>query len=154
MTALTWKEKLQNELTRLYGSKKGLSLSKKFSTAFSSSYQDDYPVIQALMDIQRIETLTDTNPIIVTFYFSAEKNENILHLRVFQWKNPIPLSDILPILENFNLRTENERPHRVMLGTTAVWISDFVVVYTQTHFTLDKSEDLFQEAFANVYLGL
>ena len=39
-----------------------------------------------------------------------------LHLRLFRRGQPIAMSDMLPLLENFDLRIRNERPYRILNG--------------------------------------
>lgn len=152
--ALTWKEQLQRHLIRLYGNKKGLALNKKYSDAFQHGYMDEYPADVAANDIGHIEKLSAHKTLEINLYFAPEK-EYPLHLRLIQWQKPIPLSDILPMLENLDLRTYNERPHKIILDDeTSVWISDFAVVYTKAEFDIHKVNNLFQEAFTHIYLGL
>ena len=152
--ALTWKEQLQNRLIQQYGNKKGLALSKKYSHAFSAGYSDEYTVDTAVSDIDYLEQLSPEDTLRISFYYAPEK-EYPLHLRLFQWQKPIPLSDILPMLENLDLRTYSERPHKIMVGKDQpIWISDFAVVYTRSQFEIDKVKLLFQDAFSHVYFGL
>src|SRR5579863_7372566 len=123
----TWKEQLQKELVREYGQKKGPALYKKYHQAFPLGYSDDYTTEMAVSDIGFIDALSPDNTLMVRFYFAPEK-EYPLHLRLFQWQKPIPLSDVLPMLENLDLRTFNERPHKLTLNPeTSIWISDFAV---------------------------
>jgi glutamate dehydrogenase len=151
--ALTWQAQLEKNLIDEYGKKKGLDLYKKYSPRFSHSYMDDCPVETALSDIEYLEQLSASHSLKIRFYFSPDK---VLHLRLFQWDKPLPLSDILPMLENFDLRTDHERPYKITLnGAQTVWISDFVVEYKKnTPFDIEKVQALFQEAFTKIYLGL
>ncbi|VVC76874.1 NAD-specific glutamate dehydrogenase [Aquicella siphonis] len=152
---LTWKEQLQDKLIQKHGNKKGTALNNKYSQSFPSSYLDDYQVSMAISDIDNIEKLSAENPLEISFYFAPDNAENPLHLRLFQWQKPIPLSDILPMLENLNLRTDNERPHKVTLSNKQnIWISDFAVIYSKGSLEIDKINELFQEAFTKIYFGL
>src|SRR6188768_3427101 len=100
--ALTWKEKLHAKLINSFGKSKGDRLSKKYTPAFPPSYRDDYSTDISLHDIPYLETLSDTTPLELCFYLTSDP-EFPLHLRLYQWQKPISLSDILPILEHFNL---------------------------------------------------
>ncbi|MBX3708382.1 MAG: NAD-glutamate dehydrogenase [Gammaproteobacteria bacterium] len=152
---LTWKAQLQKTLLQQYGNKKGHALSKKYGQSFPPSYIDDYGVNIAISDIQYIEKLSAENPLKICLYSLAETPENPLRLRLFQWQKPTPLSDILPMLENFNLRTNNEHPYKIILSNNQmIWISDFSVVYTKGNLDIDAIHALFQEAFAKIYFGL
>lgn len=149
----TWKEQLQEQLIEEYGNKKGLALSKKYISGFPNSYSEDYPVEIAVMDIEYAERLSSKNPLEINFSLSKDK-ETPLHLRLFQWQKPLPLSDVLPMLENLDLRTDNERPHKITVDNNqTIWISDFAVMYSRGSFDIDKVKDLFQQAFTKIYFG-
>src|SRR5579883_284418 len=151
---LTWKEQLQNKLIQQEGNKKGAALNKKYEHAFPPGYIDEYTVDMAVSDISYIEQISPEHPLTLNFYFAPER-EYPLHLRLFQWQQPIPLSDVLPMLENFDLRTYNERPHKITLKQNeSIWISDFAVVYTKTNVDLEKVKPLFQDAFISIYQSL
>lgn len=153
--ALTWKEQLQKGLIKQYGNKKGNALSNKFTPLFSHGYCDDYPVSMALSDIEQIEKLSDQHTLEIDFYFSDDKKtDNPLHLRLFQWQKPSSLSDILPMLENLDLRTESEHPQKLVLNANqTVWISDFSISYIKGNVDMKAVKALFQEAFAKIYYG-
>ena len=151
--ASTWNKQLQNKLRKLRG-KKITELINKYEDAFPPSYRDDYPVEMAVKDMTYLELLSASNPLHVNLYLTEDKQDHPLHLRLFQWHQPIPLSNILPMLENLNLRTFSEHPHKVTLNNNqAIWISDFSVEYTNTPFEMDNIAPLFQEAFTQIYLG-
>jgi len=152
--ALTCKEQLQTKLLQEYGKQKGTALNKKYAPGFSIGYRDEYPIEVALSDINYIENLSTEKTLEISFYFASDK-EYPLHLRLFQWQKSIPLSDILPMLENLDLRAYNERSHKIIIDNQhCVWISDFSVIYKKPTFSIEKVKDLFQEAFAHVYYGL
>lgn len=149
----TWTEQLQTSLLNEFGKKKGGDLFKKYGSAFSASYYDEYSPANALQDIQCMDHLSAENVLEIRFYYAADK-EYPLHLRLFQWERPIPLSDILPMLENLDLRTYNERPNRISLANNKqIWISDFAVVYGKPSFEFDKVKTLFQDALKQIYYG-
>jgi glutamate dehydrogenase len=153
--SLTWKEQLEKKCIEHFGSKKGLAISNKYAQGFPPSYIDDYSVETAISDITAIEKLSVDKPLEISLYLQPDDTESPLHLRLFQWQKPIPLSDILPMLENLNLRTENETPHKISVGNNQnVWISDFVVVYSRETLDIDKIRDLFQDAFTQIYLRI
>jgi len=153
--ANTWKEQLHNSLVKKYGNKKGPVLSKKYCDSFPHSYIDDSNVDTAINDIDYLEQLSAQKPLELNFYFLPEENVNALHLRLYQWQQPIPLSDVLPMLENLDLRTNNETPHKITLDNNQIiWISDFIVIYSKGTFEIEKTKELFQEAFTAIYFGL
>src|SRR3990167_2562684 len=151
---INWQEKLQSELKKEFGGEKASLLAKEYANAFPRSYCDDYPAAQAANDISYLEKLSNTNPIEIDFYPAKEKYDVPLRLRFFQWGKPIPLSDILPMLENMDLRTFDESPYRLVFQKHApIYISDFSVSYNRPLPDLKKVKELFRETFTKVYLG-
>lgn len=152
---LAWKEDLQKKLIHKYDQKKGSQLSKKYAHAFSNSYMDYYSPEVAQKDIKHMELLGEENQIETRFYVNHSKNDHPLHLKLYQWQDPIPLSDVLPMLENMGLRTLNERQTRIKLRQHhQIFISDFAVTCTNEKLQVQSIQELFDDAFTHVYFGL
>jgi glutamate dehydrogenase len=153
--ALKWKEALQAELIRKLGPQKGKTLSLKYKNAFPRSYQDDCNIKTAVRDIIQIEKLTTKKSLEMDFY-ELHHEKHWLHLRLVQLGTSIPLSDILPMLENMDLRTINERPYQIQLDSKAtVSINDFDVVYNkETQLDFKKIKKIFREALVKIRFGL
>jgi glutamate dehydrogenase len=150
---LTWKEKLRDKLVKELGKTRGGLLGKKYGQAFPASYCDEYPPSEALNDILHIEELTDSMPLSVKLYLVPRKVEHPLRIRAIQSSSPTPLSDVIPVLENFNLRTFNERLHKITLDEKIIWVSDLSVQYTGAHIDVEKVKPLFEDAIVNIYFG-
>ncbi|HSW93082.1 MAG TPA: NAD-glutamate dehydrogenase domain-containing protein [Gammaproteobacteria bacterium] len=103
---------------------------------------------------QLIKKLSTRDPFQIDLY-EDKTSEFPLHLKLFQYGKPLPLSDVLPMIENMGLRTYSENPSEITRGNETIWISDFSVTYTGSQ-TLDlsRAEKVFEEAFAKVRLGL
>lgn len=152
--ATTWQDGLQKLLIESLGNKKGSILAKKYAHAFPPGYCAEYSIQTAVTDILRIEQLSKEKPIDAELYHSTEKSEYPLHLRVYQWEKPIPLADILPILENLDLRAYHEHPHKITInGDEAIFISDFAVTYQQPSYNLEDVKEDFHEAFIRIFTG-
>jgi len=159
-----WIDALQKELMQQGGDKKGLAVFHRYANAFPTSYTEDCPAENALQDILRMEKLTPEHPIDLHLYHTQQNDTVTLHLKLFQFEKPIPLSDILPMLENMDLRVYNERPYTIALKDIPIWISDFIVTYVgsrdQTEgvsfsaLDIEKIKDNFQEAFIKIRFGL
>lgn len=149
--SIDWKDSLQVKLLA-FSKEKGSILFNKYQNAFSSSYYEECSAEMAMIDIQHLETLSQTKSISMILYRS--KN-NDLHLRLFQFEKQIPLANVLPILENMDLRAETESPYQIQLSESVCWINDFTVTYTRTSaLEIDKIKDLFQDVFINTLFGL
>lgn len=146
-----WKEKLHELLKKTYKSK-STDFIKKYLHVFSAGYQDDNSVQEALNDITYVEQLSSQQPLLLYLYETADK-EFPLRLRVFQLGKAIPLADILPMLEHFDLRVDSERPYYLPLNSESVWISDFKIIYLKSSFDIQTAKKLFEDAFIQVYEG-
>lgn len=152
--ANAWVKQLENLLIQAHGSKKGAVLAKKYASAFPANYTTEYTAQTARQDIEKIELLSEKHPLEMTLYLGAGE-DTTLHLRLYQWQDSIPLSDVLPILENLGLRANKEKPNSILLDkNNSVWISDFTVTYTQdSTLNIDHVNRLFEDAFDSIYFG-
>ncbi len=149
--ARNWKDELQQQLIKKIGEKKGKQLALKYNTGFPTSYCEQNAVEDAVKDILQIEKLSKENPFQTDLY-QIPNAEYPLHLKLYQYGKPMPLSDILPMVENMDLRTYTERPYEVILGKgESVWVSDFSVKYTRAEsLNITDIENIFEDAFAKV----
>lgn len=151
----SWQDELSQNLTDFYGEEKGNHLTQKYVKAFPAGYKDDFLPRTAVYDIEHIENLSHDNPLGLSFYRPVDEPEGILRFKLFQLYHPIPLSDVLPILENMGVRVIGERPHEIIFRDhTSVWINDFGMIPAQNiNFEVEAVKDIFQEAFRVVWHG-
>lgn len=151
--ARSWTDELKSKLVEHYREADGLKHYTKYCKAFPASYSEDYTADEALQDIEKIETLSDKNPL--GMIFSRANGDNTLNLKLFHAEKTIILSDVLPILENMGLRIIGERPHEVKFkeGKT-VWINDFNMSYAvNKEIDINDIKDSFQDTFTKVWQG-
>lgn len=148
------KQPLEKGLLKKYGSKKGALLYKKYADSFPHYYFDSNSLEQTLTDIEHLESLSAKHPLDIQFYNQQEGTTNSIHLRLFQIQKPLPLSDVLPMLENFDLRTESEHPYEICLEHQKIYINDFTLLYARGTLNADAADELFEEAFTHIYFNL
>lgn len=155
MMTNSWKDKLQKQLTQQFGSPKGKQLIDKYTETMSMSYCEQHTPEEAIQDILQIEKLSKDNPLVIDFYEKTHL-QYPLHIKLYRYETPIPLSDILPMLENMGLRTYTERPYKIKTRDERLfWISDFNVTYSQTDsLNITQVKDVFAEALINITLGV
>jgi glutamate dehydrogenase len=152
---MTWKQQLQKQLAKEFNAKEAASLFKKYQSAFQLSYTDTNSAETAAHDVIFLEKLSEKNALDLFFYTLKKDNKNILHLRLYQWEQPIPLSTILPILENFDLQTLSEQPYQIAINDRLkIWISDFIVIYKKGSIDIPNIENLFKDALRHVIANL
>jgi len=86
-----------------------------YRDAFSPAYQSHSTPAQALVDIGIFERLRDDARIAVDFGPSGLADGN-LGLKLYHRGSPIPLSDRVPLLENFGFRVIDERTYTIKAG--------------------------------------
>ena len=76
-----------------------------------------------------------------------------MKLKLFHLHEPIHLSDVLPILENFGLRVIDESPYKINCADGKVkWVMDFTMLHKSGNdLDMEKAQALFQDAFAKVW---
>ncbi len=151
---LNWKEQLQRQLVKKFGTKEGNRLAKKYDDAYPINYCTQNSIETAVNDLSVIEKLSAKDPFRIDLYHHPT-DEFPLHFKLFQYGKPLPLSDILPMIENMDLRTYSECPCEVSFGGEKVWISDFSVTYSRDEsLDIPKIEHIFEEAFTKVRFGV
>lgn len=146
------KKQLEERIQQIYDSKANLTVERR-DTCFSSGYVDEHSREAALNDLNYITKLSEENILELSLYQSPDDKSSTLHLRLFQWHDPQPLSEILPMLENFNLHTKREKVYKIMPENfNSIYISDFSLTYPNKSCDLEQVGGLFQEALSKVFL--
>ena len=129
MTRL-WEDKFNDALMSHFGEAKGREISSCYSNGFPRSYQEEVSANTAIYDIEQLEALTDDKSLGILFYQpqEAQAGSGQVRLKLYNKNEPITLSDVLPMLENFGLRVINEHPYEVKSKKGTFWISDFFMV--------------------------
>ncbi|MCE9684730.1 NAD-glutamate dehydrogenase [Shewanella sp. AS16] len=153
--ARSWEDKVNTALNSALGEDAGNRLLKRYLNAFPPSYKEDVLPSSAVVDMQHLEALDDNHKLGMLFYQPQEAvlNNNKVRLKLFHKDEPIHLSDVLPMLENFGLRVINERPYEVKTSDGATfWILDFqMTVKGAATENLTDSQDRFQTALSQVW---
>ncbi|MGL5666059.1 MAG: NAD-glutamate dehydrogenase domain-containing protein, partial [Shewanella sp.] len=153
--ARSWEDKLNTALNTALGEEAGTHLMKRYANAFEQSYKEDVLPSSAVVDMQQLEALDDEHKLGMLFYQPQEAalNDNKVRLKLFHKDEPIHLSDVLPMLENFGLRVINERPYEVTTSDgSTFWILDFLMTVKVTNTdNIADSQDRFQTALSQVW---
>lgn len=151
----TWPDRLANVIKTAYGEGKSVSVIERYATNFSQSYMDEYLPSAALGDIEKLECLSDATPLGMLFYRPQEiqSTSRAVRLKLYHQNEPIHLSDVLPMLENFGLRVIDETPYKIATANGGSnWIMDFSMLHESFPTTdMSLSQSLFQDGFAQVW---
>ena len=154
--AHTWDDNFAQALRTHKGEVLGKKLTQKY-VSFPQSYKDEVLPGTAIVDIEKLEALSDDNQLEMLFYQPQEEDAKscFVKLKLFHTGEPLHLSDVLPMLENFGLRVIGESPYAIKTANEQTyWILDFSMLLTgQGEFNLSRVQSLFQDAFAKVWAG-
>ncbi|MEE9322139.1 MAG: NAD-glutamate dehydrogenase [Granulosicoccus sp.] len=153
--AITWNEQLESCLRDQHDEFAAMELQHKYSEAFPASYREDYSARTAAADIEFIEQrLTGAEPV-MSFYRHIVIDSGTVNFKLFARNQPVPLSDVIPVIENMGLRVETEHPFEIRRrdGET-VWIHEFTVAEPgdDRQETADAAARI-QEAFRHIWRG-
>ncbi len=123
---------------------------RTYRKTFSTSYQADYSVKSAYRDMRLIEKLNADHPLALKLYQS--KGE--IHLKVIHRGSALPLSDVIPILENLGAKTLEQHPYELSLRKEAIWVHDFVLLFTTPPASeFNDIKRIFEQAFSAIWRG-
>jgi glutamate dehydrogenase len=150
-----WSDDLREALIETLGEERASVLAHGYADAFPAAYQEDFPAVQAVLDIERIERLDPAGDLSLSLYLPHYSSGDQLAFKLLRSGQPLLLSDVLPLLENMGVKVTNERPYEIhRRDYPPVWIYDFGLQRQQGE-DLDAGEvrETFQDAFARVWRG-
>lgn len=151
----SWSDELTDILVREHGEERGLELSRRYSRAFPASYTEEVTPHVASYDVVQAASLLDADDLRMSLYRPRPQVAGKLRFKLFKYGEPLPLSDVLPMLENLGMRIVSERPYEVRLdGSHELWIQDFDMrMPGGDDFPLAMIRENFQQAFEQVWRG-
>ncbi|PWV83087.1 NAD-glutamate dehydrogenase [Halomonas sp. A11-A] len=152
--ARNWRDDLQAASIEGFGEEQANRLMDRFRDAFPASYRDDFSARTAVYDLQHISELDDGAPLSLSLYRLVEEEGSGVNLKLFHRDKPIPLSDVLPMMENLGLRVIGERPYEIEASDVVYWIHDFDLEHhTSVEVNLQEMREPFIEAFQRIWAG-
>jgi glutamate dehydrogenase len=152
----TWQDDIKDELVDRLGEEEGLRLFREYAEVFPPAYVDDVTPREATFDIERLVAI-EKNPgqLRMSLYRPPTFLKQHVRFKTFHAESPLPISDILPTLENFGLRVISERPYQVRLADgPQVSVQDFEMRYTGEQMLVPSEvNELFQNAFDAIWRG-
>lgn len=151
--ARSWEDKFSQALTTKFGEAQGTHLLEKYGRAFGQSYTEAVMPGAAVADVEKLEALSDQQPLGMLFFRAPEESQGSsrVRLKLYHRTEPIHLSDVLPMLENMGLRVIGERPYQINCGDESYWVLDFFMSYSGAPLNLEHCQQRFQEAFSQVW---
>ncbi|WP_210395206.1 NAD-glutamate dehydrogenase [Motiliproteus sediminis] len=151
----SWHEQFAQLLIEAMGEEAGVSALQRLEGGIPVAYREDFSPRSAVADMQTLLALTEQHPLALSFYRPLDQGDQQLNFKVFHCGSPLPLSDIIPIMENLGLRVIDEHPYQIQQAGVSVWIHDFrMEPHEQVVVELELLRQDFEEAFQCIWQGL
>jgi glutamate dehydrogenase len=154
--ALTWTDRLREVLVAREGEAAAIALATRYRQVFPLAYEEDVAPADALADIAALEQLRAAPEARrLSLHRPPHQKPGRMHLKIVRIGDPVPISDLLPILENFGLRVIAERPYELAWPEGgAAWIQDFELEHRDgLAIDIGRIEQRFKEALVLTWGG-
>jgi glutamate dehydrogenase len=150
--ARTWSDKLLDALVQEMGEEVGIDLHHRYKKAFPMAYSERFSASAALYDVGHVEHVLATGELVVDLY-RHRTEERQFHCKIIHAGPPVPLSEIMPRLENMGLKVLAEEPFEIQpLGAHyPVRIRDFSLDAEGMQDDLTPVKEKFQDAFIRIW---
>ena len=151
--ARTWSDRLLESVIQQKGEEGGIELHHRYKKAFPMAYAERFSAEAALYDIEHVEEVLAKNNLVVDLYRHRGQDQRQFHFKIIHTGPPVPLSDIMPRLENMGVSVQSEVPYEVQpLGVSqAIRIRDFSLAGHGMQDDLLPVKEKFQETFIRVW---
>jgi glutamate dehydrogenase len=150
----SWADRLAEALAEAKGEGRSRALLKRYGEAFPTDYRERFTAAAAVYDIDRLEELAKGTPIAVTLYRPLEADARELRFKIYRQGAPVPLSDVLPVLEHLGLRVIAEVPYALAPADVApASLQDFSLTVPSGEVDVARDRARFEEAFLQIWAG-
>jgi glutamate dehydrogenase len=151
----TWTDHLLEGLRDVHDDAHSSRLSQEWGEAFPAAYQEDTTTEEAIGDIGCLEGLVaEPTGLRMHLYRNEGQPQHKLQFKLYRRESPIPISDVLPTIENLGLKLISERPYEINAATGTFWIQDFELEHPRgVRIDLASDGPRFKATFASVWLG-
>ncbi len=152
----SWGDRLQSALVEVRGEEQGIRWFRRYGQAFPAAYRETFHAHEAVADVAHVEAALANGGLALNLYRPLEAPEHLLHFKIYALGAPLPLSNVLPMLENMGFLVLGEEPYRLRPTDLdrPFWIRDLVLeTAAPGSVDLDRVRGPFHEAFAQLWKG-
>ena len=151
----SWKDDYASLVVESFGEAQGTQVLADFPKGFPAGYCERFAPHSAVVDMQHLTSLSAQRPLVMSFYQPLNQGDQAVHCKLYHSDTPLPLSDVLPILENLGLRVLGEFPFRLHHHDgREFWIHDFSFSSAEgVVVDIQQLNDTLQDAFINIVGG-
>jgi len=152
----SWADDFKAALLARFDEAHALELFETYAQAFPAAYTEDFNGEAASLDITFLEAaFADRARLHLDIYRPEPRRQDKFFLKLFRIQDAIPISDLLPMLENMGLKVIAERPYGLEFADgRRAWIQDLELLVqgsVETRFEVLEAE--VKSAFTAVWTG-
>jgi glutamate dehydrogenase len=151
--ARNWSDDLRVGLLAAKGGDEAASLFARYRQAFPAGYRARFSAQDALEDIALAERVDGGAPFALAFAPAPDSAANRITFKLFGRHTPMPLSDILPLLEHLGLRVMEENPYGIALPDGLVLYQNFAAESVVGKIDVARDRARLDAAFAAILSG-
>jgi glutamate dehydrogenase len=152
----SWLDSFKSGLLARFDEAYALQLYDKYAQAFPAAYTEDFSGDAAAVDISFLES-AEKEParLHLDIYRPDPKRKDKFFLKIFRGQDAIPISDLLPMLENMGLKVIAERPYELEFpGGRRGWVQDLeLVMQAPPAIAFEALDREIKSAFTAVWTG-
>ncbi|SUO97680.1 NAD-glutamate dehydrogenase [Suttonella ornithocola] len=121
-----WKDDFATELSRAKGEVEANRLQRKYQQAYPAAYREMTSPAVAVVDTQRLEALSESQPLGLHLFQSSGERKDRLHLKLYGRQEAPTLTYILPKLEHFGVLVSAAHPFKIQPNANdALWMQQY-----------------------------
>ncbi len=120
-----WEPAVEAELARLTDEKRAAAMMVRYGAAFPQSHRSAYPIEEAAQDMLALLAMERDHSRIARLVGDRDNDASTLSLKVYNAGGAMPLSDVVPVLENFGFTVIEQVPTPLGAGGELAYIHDF-----------------------------
>jgi glutamate dehydrogenase len=152
----SWLDSFKAALLTRFDEAYALQLFVKYAQALPAAYTEDFLADAAALDVSFLEGV-DKEParLHLDIYRPDPRRKERFFLKIFRGQDAIPISDLLPMLENMGLKVIAERPYELELsGSKRAWIQDLeLIMQAPAAIPFEALDREIKSAFTAVWTG-
>jgi glutamate dehydrogenase len=152
----SWADGFKTALLSRFDEAYALQLLERYAQAFPAAYTEDFAGDAAALDVSFLEAVEkEPARLHLDIYRPEPRRKDKLFLKIFRHQDAIPISDLLPMLENMGLKVIAERPYALdFAGGRRAWIQDLeLVMQASVAIPFEALQREIMSAFTAVWTG-
>ena len=152
----SWADAFKSALLARFDEGYALRLYAAYAQAFPAAYTEDFAADAAALDVSFLEAVEkEPARLHLDIYRPEPRRKDRLFLKIFRGQDAIPISDLLPMLENMGLKVIAERPYELEFGGgRRAWIQDLeLVMQAPSPIKFDALDREIKSTFTAVWTG-